>query len=227
MRIDRLFLPAIVAMVCLGWTLLGQAAEQADPPHEAGAHEAGADHEHQADGHGAEAHSGDPNPLAIDIDLAIWTGVVFAVLFFVLSKFAWPSISEALEEREKNIAGNIADAQANHEESKRILAEHEAKLGLAADEVRGLLEEARRDAEHTKAQIIADAKHLADQERERAVLDIKRAADTAMKTLAETSANLAVDLAGKVVKQNITPDQQASLVREALGKLAISSPSKN
>ena len=45
-----------------------------------------------------------------------------------------------------------------------------------------------------------------------------------MKNLAESSANLAVDLAGKVVQQNITPDQQAALVREALGKL---SPSEN
>ena len=41
-----------------------------------------------------------------------------------------------------------------------------------------------------------------------------------MKNLAETSANLAVDLAGQSgVRQNITPDQQAALVREALGSL--------
>lgn len=160
-------------------------------------------------------------------DLAIYTIVVFLLLLAILSKFAWPVVTAALEEREKRIEGNIAAAEAKHEESKRLLAEHEAKLARAADEVRELLEEARRDAEHTKSQIVAEAKKAADQERDRAVRDVDRAADNAMKSLATASANLAVDLAGKVVKQNITPDQQAQLVREAISRLAASSPSEN
>jgi F-type H+-transporting ATPase subunit b len=100
-------------------------------------------------------------------------------------------------------------------------------LAGAADEVRALLEEARRDAEHTKSQILAEAKKAADAERDRAVQDIKRAADNELKSLAETSANLAVDLAAKVVRQNVTADQQAQLVRDALSQLAISEPSEN
>ncbi len=176
--------------------------------------------------HGSE-HGGDPNPLAVDLDLAIWTGVVFALLFFVLSKFAWPQISAALEEREKRIEDNIAAAQGKHEEAKLLLAQHEAKLAGAADEVRALLEEARRDAEHTKAQILVEAKQAAEAERDRAVRDIKRAADNELKSLAETSADLAVDLASQVVRQNITADQQAQLVRDALSKLAITEPSEN
>lgn len=176
--------------------------------------------------HGGE-HGGEPNPLAVDLDLAIWTGVVFALLFFVLNKFAWPQISAALEEREKRIEGNLAAAQGKHEEAKLLLAQHEAKLATAADEVRALLEEARRDAEHTKAQILVEAKQAADAERDRAVRDVQRAADNAMKSLAETSADLAVDLASQVVRQNITADQQAQLVRDALSKLVITEPSKN
>ena len=174
----------------------------------------------------AEA-SGDPNPLAVDLDLAWWTLAVFCLLFFVLAKFAWPVISTALVEREKRIEDNIAGAEAKHEDAKRLLAEHEAKLAGTADEVRALLEEARRDAEHTKNHILDDAKKAADAERERAVRDIERAADHAMKGLAETSANLAVDLAEKVVRQSITPEQQAGLVREALDKLGVTNPSEN
>jgi len=191
--------------------------------------------EHQPDqpaaaGHGDEhggGHSGEPNPLAVDLDLAIWTGIVFLVLFFVLSKFAWPQISVALEEREKRIEDNIASAEAKHEDAKLLLAQHEAKLATAADEVRALLEEARRDAEHTKSQILAEAKKAADAERDRAVRDVDRAAENAMKSLAERSAHLAVDLASTVVRQNVTADQQAQLVRDALSKLAITEPSEN
>jgi len=188
----------------------------------------------QVSHHGEEHHSGDaepssaePNPFLADPDLAIWTFVIFTVLLFVLKTFAWPQISAALDEREKRIEGNIADAASKHDEAKQLLAEHEAKLARAADEVRELMEEARRDAERTKGQIIAEAKLASDQERDRALRDVQRAADTALKTLAESSANLAVDLAGKVVKQNISADQQAQLVRDALSTLAASSPSNN
>ncbi len=224
MRASRLVPMLLLALSCGAWAI---------SPSTSVAAEDGAHHGHSADGeHGVEAghgeaHGGDPNPLAVDLDLAIWTGVVFVVLLSVLSKFAWPTISAALEEREKRIEGNIADAATKHEEAKQLLVQHEAKLASAAQEVRSLLEEARRDAEHTKSQILAEAKQLADQERDRSVRDVERAAEVAMRGLAETSANLAVDLAGKVVKQNISADQQAELVRDALSRLAASSPSQN
>lgn len=177
-------------------------------------------------GHGnASASLEDPSEFRTQ--LAIYTFVVFMLLLAILGKMAWPSIAAALEEREKRIEGNIADAEAKHEEAKQLLVQHEARLASAADEVRALMEEARRDAEHTKTQILAEAKQLADQERDRAVRDVERAADSAMASLAETSANLAVDLAGKVVKQNISAEQQAELVRDALSRLAASSPSQN
>ena len=217
----------VVACVAL-WSVGQQTAFAADAkaPHASeGNEEHGGDSHVDASDHGTGG--GDPNPLAFDIDLAICTAVVFALLLFVLGKAAWPQISTALDEREKRIEGNIADAAAKHEDAKQLLAEHEAKLAKAADEVRELLEEARRDAEHTKSEIIAEAKKAADLERDRALRDVERAADTALKSLAESSANLAIDLAGKVVKQNISADQQAQLVRDALSSLAASSPSNN
>lgn len=160
-------------------------------------------------------------------DLAVYTVVVFLCLLALLNKFAWPAVSAALVERETRIESNIVAAEQKHEEAKHLLAQHEAKLAAAADDVRALLEEARRDAEHTKAQIVSEAKKAADAERDRAVRDVERAKDNAMRTLAETSANLAVDLASTVVRQNITSDQQAQLVRDALGKLVITEPSEN
>ncbi len=93
--------------------------------------------------------------------------------------------------------------------------------------MRALLEEARRDAEGTKAQIVAEARTAAQQERERALRDIDTAADHAMQRMAETSANLAVELAGKAIRETINPAKSQELVREALRKLGEFSPSKN
>jgi F-type H+-transporting ATPase subunit b len=175
----------------------------------------------------AEESGGGPNPLAIDPDLAIWTGVVFLLLFAVLRVFAWPQITAALTEREKKIADNIAAAEAVNAEARRLLAEHEAKLAAAAGEVREMLEEARRDAENTRKRIEAEGHQAAKDEIDRAVREIGRARDAAVQELAVASANVAIDLARNVVKSEISADRQQQIVREALSKLSAAAPSQN
>jgi F-type H+-transporting ATPase subunit b len=170
---------------------------------------------------------GDPNPLAFRTDLAFWTLIVFLVLFGLLSVFAWPQIATALDDREKKITDSIAAAQAKHEEAKQLLAQHEAKLAAAAGEVRALLEEARRDAEHTRRSIAAKGEQDAKAALERALREIDRAKDGAIHELAITSANVAIELARKVVREKLSQDEQNRLVREALGKLNAMTPSEN
>jgi len=177
--------------------------------------------------HGDDGAHGSPNPLAVDPDLAIWTAVIFILLFAVLRTFAWPQISQALEERERKIADNIAAAEAQNEAAKRLFAEHEAKLAAAAGEVREMLEEARRDAETTRKRIEADGHKAAKDELDRAVREIGRARDAAVQDLAVTSANVAIDLARNVVKAEISADRQQQIVREALSKLSAAAPSQN
>jgi F-type H+-transporting ATPase subunit b len=162
------------------------------------------------------------SPADFRTDLAIYTFVVFLLLLAILAKLAWPKISEALLEREKRIEANIAAAEAKHDDAKRLLAEHEARLAGAAAEVRALLEEARRDAESTKEEIIDEARAAAQVERNRAIRDIETAADHALKDMAETSANLAVELAGRVIRESINPAKQQELVRSALASLGAS-----
>src|SRR5690242_19699741 len=70
-----------------------------------------AEHESGSAAHAEAAEgekSGDPNPLAVDPDLAIFTVVIFLLLLAILGKFAWPQITAAMEERERKIADNIA-----------------------------------------------------------------------------------------------------------------------
>jgi F-type H+-transporting ATPase subunit b len=187
-------------------------------------HAAGA-HAHEI-GHGNATHLLE-DPTEFRTDLAIYTFVVFLLLLAILSMAAWPKISTALADREKRIEAAIADALAKQEEGKRLLAEHEAKLASAAGEVRAMLEEARRDADATRDQIVADARVAAAQERDRAVREIDTAASHAMKNIAESSANLAVELAGKVIRESINPAKQQELVRVALARMNASNPSSN
>jgi F-type H+-transporting ATPase subunit b len=196
-------------------------------PGERAAENAEADIEHAEHAADAAAKKGDPNPLAFRTDLAIWTLVVFLILFGLLSYFAWPQIAAALDERERKIADTIAAAEQRLKDAQKVLADHEAKLAATAGEVRELLEEARRDAEHTRKSIEAKGHQAAQDELARALREIDRAKDTALQEMAENSANVAIELARKVIRQKLTPDEQSQVVRDALAKLPAPTPSKN
>jgi len=208
-----------------------EAADAEDADHIEAANETHADSEHNDHGdahHRAHAHElGHGNASAnlesmieVRSDLAVFSFAVFVCLAILLGLLAWPKISAALLEREKRIESAIADAKAKQDEAKRLLAEHEAKLASAAGEVRALLEEARRDAEATREQIVSEARAAAALESQRGVRAVEQAAANAMKSLAETSANLAIELAGKTIRETINPAKQQELVRTALAKLS-------
>jgi F-type H+-transporting ATPase subunit b len=201
-----------VEVVLCGWLWFGAAAPAEAAPAPTTVAE---------DGHSSH---GSPNPLGFDPDLAIWTAVIFVCLFLVLKKFAWKPIAHALNERERAIENNIAKAEGAAAEARGMLSEYEKKLAGAADEVRAMLEEARRDAEHTKQEIVAEARVAAREEHERVMRDIGTAKDQALKELAERSTNIAVDLAGKIIRAQLSKADHMALVQEAMGKFAAKEP---
>jgi F-type H+-transporting ATPase subunit b len=190
-------------------------------------HRAAAQNDH-APAHGTEETAGgEVSPLAFDPDLAIFTAIVFVLLLVVLRKFAWGPISEALDQRERAIADNIAAAKKQNDDAKAILVQYEQKLAHAADEVRKILEEARRDADHTKQQILAEAQAGAETERKRVLRDIQIATDQSLKELSEKTADLAVDLAGKIVRAQLKAEDHAELIRQAMDQFGSAGPSAN
>jgi F-type H+-transporting ATPase subunit b len=160
-----------------------------------------------------------PNVMTIDPDLAIFTAIVFLMLLAVLWKFAWGPISEALDRREGSIASQIEEAKRSNEESKRLLAEHQAHLNRAADEVKGLLDQARRDADSQRQHILAEAQRAAAAERDRALREIGAAKNQALHDLTQHSVDAAVELAGRIVGRELTPESHAELIRETLPQL--------
>ncbi len=148
--------------------------------------------------------------------LAIWTLVVFCLLLLILWKFAWGPISEALDRREAGILAHIAAAKQQNETAAKLLADHEAKLAGTADEVRRILDDARRDADTQKQQILAEAQAAAQSEKQRAVQEIEAAKNGALQELADKSVDTAVGLAGKIVQRQLSPDDHAALISEAL-----------
>ncbi|MCE9554853.1 MAG: F0F1 ATP synthase subunit B [Planctomycetes bacterium] len=236
--ISRWFTLFASGLLLAGWCL----PLMADDPHPA-AEAKGVEAQHatkaehpagEHGGHGEHADLGHANAgesqadlTEVRTDLAIYTFIVFVLLLAALWKFAWGPIAAGLDRREKAIADNITAAEEAAEEARRLTAQYESKLAGATEEVRQLLDEARRDAEHTKQSILEEARDAAGKERERTLREIESAKQGALKELADTSADLAVQLAGRIVKAKLSTEEHSQLVRDAVSQLATAHPSKN
>lgn len=176
-------------------------------------------------GHGEEGANN--SPLAWNTDLAIWTIVVFIVLLAVLRKFAWGPILEGLDRREKRISGDIAEAERRNTEALEKLKQYEQKLDASAEEGRQIVAEAHRRADVQAREIVAQAHADAQAEVERARREIETAEDSARKDLAEQSATLAVQLAGRIVGAALKPADHNRLIQQAVADFAQRTPSRN
>lgn len=219
MKLPRCILSLTAAVLVAAWFAPGATA--------ADAHAAPAAH---GAAHGGAAEQGDEpaNPLSsFKTDLAIWTAVVFLVLFFILWKLAWGPIADGLDKRERYIAAQIAQAEKNNVDARQLLEEHQKKLAGAQGEVRGILDQARREAEQAGREMIEKARVEAQREQQKAIREIEQASAGAQKELAERSAALAVTLAGKIVGAKLQPSDHAALIARAVADFAQTKPSNN
>ena len=156
--------------------------------------------------------------------LIFWEVVSFAILLFLLYKYAFPGILSMLEEREKKIRDSLDQAERNRSEAERTLKEYEAKLGAVAKEAEGILAAARERAqmlmEENEQRLTSEAERIKgdatreiDQERRKAIQDIR----------AQTT-ELALMMAEKVVERSLTDADHRRLADEALDALSKVSP---
>lgn len=215
-------------LACLGMAVVSVSYVGAETESESGATASSAEHSEESGhgdhgDHGADSEGVNPNPLTIDPDLAVFTAIIFLMLLAFLGKFAWKPIMEGLDKRESAIEQQIESANDNAAKAEATLRDYEAKLTAAADEVKSIVAEARRDAEVTRDKIVAEAQATAQRERERSIADIEVAKNLALDEVAKTGADLAVDLAGKIVHDELDRGKHAQLISDALSKL----PSNN
>ena len=195
------------------------AAEKAAGGHGAAdAHQDGGGDAAHGDGHGEHiGHKGVTEDVSsFSPSLATYTVIVFLGLFGLLYKFAWGPISEGLDKRESGIRQSIADAENAREQAASMLADHEAKLAGVQEEVKEILAEARRDAEHTKNEIMAAAQSEAEATRDRALGDIERARDQALKDLFDQVSTQVAAATEHVLGRSLDAADQQRLIAEAL-----------
>jgi len=164
------------------------------------------------------------NPFAGDFGNALWTVIIFVLVLVVLGKFAWGPILTGLQARESYILESLEKAKKERDEADARMKLYEDKLAQARTEVTAMVDEGRRDAEVVKRKILEEARQEAENERERTKREIQLATDTATKQLYALSARMATDLAGRIIRKELTPQDHERLIAESIQELSSAAP---
>ena len=151
------------------------------------------------------------------VGLFFWQTVLFVLLVLLLKKFAWKPILNAVNEREQGIKDALDSAQKAKEEMANLQAGNEKLLKEARAERDAMLKEAR----DIKNKMISDAKDEAKVEADKMVAQAQAAIESEKKAaiadLKNQVATLSINIAEKVVKQNLaTDDKQQELIKSLL-----------
>lgn len=146
--------------------------------------------------------------LTPDSGLLFWMVVCFGVVFFILAKYAFPVITQAVDKRKKYIDSSLEAARQANEQLQQAKAEVESLLAEAHRQQTDILKEASA----TRDQIIADAKSRAREEAQKALdetrLQIAAEKESAINDIRRQVAVLSVNVAEKILRKELSKDQE-------------------
>ena len=154
----------------------------------------------------------------ISLGLFILQTVLFIALIFLLKKFAWKPILDAVNEREEGIKNALLSAENAKREMQNLKSDNEKLLAEARAERDSLMKEARE----IKDKMINDAKSEAQAAGEKMISQAKAAIESeknaAMAELKNQVSSLSLEIAEKVLRDELSnKDSQAKLVEKMLG----------
>jgi F-type H+-transporting ATPase subunit b len=156
------------------------------------------------------------------IGLMIWTLLVFGVTMYLLSRLAFPRISDALERRKRNIEESIDTAERTRTEAEQLLAEYRERLKEARAQAEEIVQRARQTADAHEHEAKEQGQTIVAEAAKRAERDIEAATKRALDDIRREVADLTIMATEKVTRKTLNDEDQKRLVEEALGELDFS-----
>ena len=151
------------------------------------------------------------------IGLFFWQTVLFLALLFLLRKFAWKPILDAVNERETSIKDALSSADEARKEMASLQEDNQKILQEARAEREALLKEARTSGADLLAKAKEDAKLEADKILSQAQDAIQNEKRAAINELKNQVAQISLEIAEKVIEGELEDkDKQTSLVEKLL-----------
>ena len=145
--------------------------------------------------------------------------IAFAIVFFFVWKWAVPALNSTLEDRQKAIGGQIEEAEKAKLEAQSLLDDYRKQLAETRAKENETIEAARQEGEALRADIVARANAEAEQIVTRAREDAANERTRALTAARAEVANLSIDLAERVVGENLDRETQLGLVERYIAEL--------
>ena len=163
------------------------------------------------------------NPLIqVTPGLMIWTIVCFLICLFVLKRWAFAPIQQAIDERRDRIRQSLEEADRAREEAHELLEEHRQLIGQAKGEAEEILAEARRVAEANERRMRdeteAERQRRLDETHKQIEAETRRALDLIRTEVADLSLVAATKVTGKALDDA----DHRRLIEEAVDELDFS-----
>ncbi len=163
------------------------------------------------------------NPLlAMSPGLMIWTLVMFGITLWIMKRYVFGPVGEAIEKRRRDIAQSIEEAERSRDEATMLLEEYKTRLVEARKEADALREQGRKEGEQQRAELVAQAQG----QRERVLADaetqIQAQARQAASGLRDDVVDLALAAAEKVSKRSLSDAEHRRLIEEAIAEADLS-----
>jgi F-type H+-transporting ATPase subunit b len=157
-----------------------------------------------------------------EFGLIFWQLIVFGILFFLLSKFAWKPIVQSLHEREASIDEAIKLSETTRKEMAELKAGNEQLILSARNERDAVLKQAKEAADAMIQQAKADAQTAANAEIDKARVAFDQEKNAAVASLRKEAAILSLELAEKVLKSQLKDKAaQEKLVSEWISEVTL------
>jgi len=159
------------------------------------------------------------NPILPSVPELVWGTLAFAIVFFLMWKFAFPSVKKGMDARTERIRESLSTAEQAKTDAQNVLEEYQRQLADARNESNRIIEDARQTAEALRRDLMARAEADAAEVRTRATADIEAAKDRAMEELRSQLTQLTLQLTELVVKRNIDRDANSRLVDDYISSI--------
>jgi len=160
------------------------------------------------------------NPLVQpDPGLFIWTILTFLVLVTLLARFAWRPLLQALDSRQELIRKSLDDAQQAKQELERLQHESAQIIRQARIDAEAVVAQSRSDAAKLREEMRQKAKAEADGIVRNAERQIQLETQRALQQIRQEAVDLSVMIASKILRRNLTKEDNARLIDETISQL--------
>lgn len=151
--------------------------------------------------------------------LMFWTVVAFFLSMWVLKKYAFGPIQEALDKRRASINGAIDSANQLKEEADKVLAEYKEQLAAARSEADSIVARARTTGDEITSRMKQEAEAHRQETMTQTQTQIRAEVEKAMGDLRTAVAEMTVQASEKVLRGSLDQTQHQKLIEQAVEDL--------